>query len=122
MRLRCRIIPPHRAILLAFLIVASAFVSPAFAQSGTEPPAVWTNTVRGLADKIAAAAGTTRNISLDVRNISSLSPSDANVAQKALESELTQRHFRIVPAASATSGALSEASAQVRVTFSEGIN
>ncbi len=77
--------------------------------------------MHALADKIAAAAGETQSISLDVRNISSLSPSDVSLARQALESELTQRHFRIVSAASVASTAPSEASAQVRVTFSEGI-
>ena len=77
--------------------------------------------MRGLADKIAASVGTTRSISLDVRNISSMSQSEVGVAQKALESELAQRQFRIVPSNSAASVPLSNASAQVRVTFSEGV-
>jgi hypothetical protein len=77
--------------------------------------------VRGLADKIAANVGTTRNISLDVRNISSMSQSEAGAAQRALESELAQRQFRIVPSTSAVSSPLSDAPAGVRVTFSEGV-
>ena len=77
--------------------------------------------MRGLADKIAATVGTTRNISLDVRNISSMSQSEAGAAQRALESELAQRQFRIVPSISAASLPPSDVSAQVRVTFSEGV-
>ncbi len=91
------------------------------AQSAREIPEVWTNAMRGLADKIAATVGTTRNISLDVRNISSMSQSEAGAAQRALESELAQRQFRIVPSISAASLPPSDASAQVRVTFSEGV-
>ena len=77
--------------------------------------------MRGLADKIAASVGTIRGISLDVRNISSMSQSEVGVAQKALESELAQRQFRIVPSTFAASAPQSDDSAQVRVTFSEGV-
>jgi hypothetical protein len=121
MRLHCRISSRLRAILPAFFIIAASFSAPAFGQSATELPSAWTNAVRGLADKIGAAVGTTQGISLDVKNMSSLSPSDVSVARQALENELTQRHFRIVSAPSAASAVPSDASAQVRVTFSEGI-
>jgi hypothetical protein len=50
-----------------------------------------------------------------------MSQSEAGVAQKALESELAQRQFRIVPATYAASAPQSDDSAQVRVTFSEGV-
>ena len=76
--------------------------------------------MRALADKIAAAVGTTQSISLDVKNISSISPSDVSSARQALESELTQHHFRFVSAATTASVAPPDAFAQVRVTFSEG--
>ena len=53
-----------------------------------------------------------------MKNISSLSPSDTTAARQALESELMQRHFRLVPQ---TSAPVSDATMQVRVTFSEGV-
>ena len=76
--------------------------------------------MRGLADKIAAAAGATRNISLDIKNISSLSPSEASAAQQAIADELAQRHFQLISLATATSASATGAVAQVRVTLSEG--
>jgi hypothetical protein len=121
MRLHCRISSRLRAILPAFLLIAASSSAPAFAQSAMEIPEAWTNAVHALANKIAAAAGETQSISLDARSISSLGPSDVSLARQALESDLTQRHFRIVSAPSAASAAPSEASVQVRVTFSEGI-
>jgi len=74
--------------------------------------------VRTLANKIAAAAGTTQSLSVDVRNISSLDPSDASAVRQALEAELTQRHFRLMSPGSAQP---SGTAAQVHVTFSEGV-
>jgi hypothetical protein len=121
MRLRCRITSPLRAALLTVLIVASPFASLVSAQSTIEIPAAWSNAVRGLANKISVAAGTTRNISLDVKNISSLSSSEASAAQQAIADELTQRHFQLISSTPAASPLPTGTVAQVRITFSEGV-
>jgi len=70
--------------------------------------------VQALAGKIANLAGRSRLISLEVKNISSLNAADGAAIRQALEVELTQRRFRLVPATSAE--------AKVVVTLSEGVS
>jgi hypothetical protein len=118
MQLLHRNYPLIRAILAALVCVASVCSSQVFAQSAPQLSTPLSNAVHDLANKIAAAAGNTQPLSLEVKNVSSLSPSDAGAARQALEADLTQRHFRLVSLASAPA---SDAAMQVRVTFSEGV-
>lgn len=117
MQLLRRNSPLIRAILAAVLFATYARPLPVFAQSMPQLSPILSDAVHDLANKIAAAAGTVQSLSLDTKNISSLGASDAIAAQQALETDLTQRHFRLVPLASAPA---SDAAMQVRVTFSEG--
>ena len=119
MQLLRRNTPLIRAILAAFLFVASAFSSPVLAQYASQLSPALSNAVHDLANKIAAAAGNTQTLSLEVKNVSSLSPSDASAMRQALEAELAQRHFRLMPPAAAP---VSDATLQVRVTFSEAVD
>ena len=73
-------------------------------------PTAWSDGVKALAAKIAAAAKSARAISLEIKNISSLGPSDVEGIRKALEAELTNRGLR--PGSS---------SVQVEVTLSENV-
>jgi hypothetical protein len=58
---------------------------------------------------------------LDVKNSSSLSSSEANAAQQAIADELTQRHFQLISPALSVSASPAGTVAQVRITFSEGV-
>jgi hypothetical protein len=82
------------------------------APAGQLPPK-WVDAVHSLAEKIAAAVGSSREISLDVKNISSLSSADAAAIQHDLLEELKKRHFRVAPPSSAKT--------KVDVTLSEGV-
>lgn len=53
-----------------------------------------------LAEKIAGAAGTTHEISLDVKNISRLSSADVLAIRQALEDRLKDRHLRLTTTSS----------------------
>lgn len=119
MRLSRRITSRTRAIVVASVFVACSLPRSAFAQSPQHLSVAWTNAVHALANRIAAAAGNTQSVSLDVKNISSLSPSDASVIEQSLEAELTGLHFRLVPAPAT---AASDTLVQVHVTFSEGVD
>jgi hypothetical protein len=120
-------------LLQAFLLISLAafFACALFGQAQTpisQPPAQsstqlsalpsdqlppdWSEAVRALAEKIAAALPAHSTLSLDVKNISSLTSSDATGIRQALRSELNRRGFR---AASATS-----AGTKIEVTLSEG--
>ena len=77
--------------------------------------------MRGLANKISAAVGTTRNISLEVKNVSSLNSSEASAAQQAIADELSQRHFQLISPPPSASPLPTGTVAQVRITFSEGV-
>jgi hypothetical protein len=106
-------------ILAAILFVFWSWAPQVFAQSTPALSPTLGNAVHTLANKIAAAAGSTQSLSLDTKNISSLSTSDASAARQALEAELAQRHFRLVPSPSAPA---TDAPVQVLVTFSEGVD
>jgi hypothetical protein len=113
-----RNIPLTRTILAAFLLLLCSGAPQIFAQSAPQLSPILGNAVHTLANKIAAAAGTMQTLSLDVKNISSLSASDASAARQALEADLVQRRLRLVPPPSAPSA---DAPLQIRVTFSEGV-
>jgi hypothetical protein len=76
-------------------------------------PAQWTDAVEALATRVASLAGTSKAISLDVKNMSSISTSDAEAIRAALEGDLTQHHLHVEPEASAD--------AHATVTFSEDV-
>src|SRR6266404_2018546 len=58
-------------------------------------PTAWSDGVKALAAKIAAAVKPSRAISLDIKNISSLGAADVEVIRKALEAELQTQGLRI---------------------------
>jgi hypothetical protein len=125
-----RLLPLLQAFLLISLAAFFAWASFGQAQTPTsQPPAQssappsaapsdqlppdWSEAVRALAEKIAAALPAHSTLSLDVKNISSLTTSDATGIRQALRSELNRRGFR---AASVTS-----AGTKIEVTLSEGV-
>jgi hypothetical protein len=71
-------------------------------------PAAWSDGVKALAAKIAAAVKPSRAISLDIKNISSLGAADVEAIRKTLEAELQTQGLRI-----------GSADAHVEVTLSE---
>jgi hypothetical protein len=120
MRASCRILLSHSAIvvlLLTFRVgktlaqTSSAPNQPAQSASAAQNllPPKWNEAVRALAEKIAAAAGTSRQISMEVKNISSLGFSATSQIRLAIESELTGKGFKPAPDG-----------LRVRVTLSEG--
>jgi hypothetical protein len=87
-------------------LVQSAQATPA---AQAQLPAKWNEAVHALAEKIAGAAGSSRRISLEVKNISSLDSSAALQIRQAIESKLMEKGFQ------RGAGGL-----RVRVTLSEG--
>lgn len=78
-------------------------------------PSEWNDAVRGLAEKIAAAAAPAHSLALDAKNNSMLSAADASAVCAALAAELTRRHFTILPFASP-----SRADAKVKLSLGNG--
>ena len=107
-----------RRIPLRFLLIFVAFASVLPAQGPVSaPPSAadqWSTDVRAFADNIAAALGLARSVFLAVKNISSIDAAGSSFIEQELESELTQRGFLMVPAASAAS--------QLDVTLSENVD
>jgi hypothetical protein len=106
---------PRRIILrfLALLLATTAFLPiPAQTQeaSSTEQ---WSSDVNSLADKIFAALGTSRSVSLDLKNISALDAAAVAAIEKQLQAELIRRGLQVA----------SEISAEtpIQVTFSQGV-
>jgi hypothetical protein len=95
MRLSLRLLPAARAALLAIcLLAAPRGVS---AQTSSAIPELWNESVSQLADKIAANVSPLHPLVLQAHNISSLSSSEAANVRAALESELKNRSFRLMP-------------------------
>jgi hypothetical protein len=99
-------ISPIRTILVVCLLAAVPGLS--HAQVITEPagstsqlPSQWTAAVEALASKIASLAGTSKAISLSVRNISSIRSSDAEAIRASLETDLAARRLRVESESSA---------------------
>ena len=120
---------PSRRILLShctmIVLLLAVFSSATLAQTSSAPgrpiqfaeaapqaqlSAKWNEAVHTLAENMASAAGSSRKISLEVKNISSLDSSTAFRICQAIESELAARGFK--------TGA---GGMRVRVTLSEGI-
>lgn len=112
MRASRRFLPRQFArIFVCALFAWAAGARATDAQSAGQLPPTWDDSVHALAEDIVAAVSPARTVSLDVRNISSLAPSDAAVIRHELESELARRgiHF----------GPLSATEVRVEVTLSE---
>ena len=78
-------------------------------------PKEWDDAVGKLAEEIANAAHGPGAISIEMKNISSLSSTDASAIGRALQDRLATLHFKVVP--SSQTGAL-----QVEFTLSESAN
>jgi len=113
---RCGIILSLLAVLPGVTFAQSSNPPTQSAQSAQPAPAAqpqlpakWNDAVRALAEKIASAAGSSRKISIELKNISSLDSSAASRIRLALDSELTARGFKT-----------DAAGVHARVTLSEG--
>jgi len=118
-----RLLPLLSTIFLFLLVAASGGMCLAQAPQQAQPPAAaqaaqqtngslpasWNEAVRRLAGKIASAAQPAHKISLDVKNLSSLSSGDVARVRQALEMELGRDSIRVAP-----NGVLA------RITLSEG--
>jgi hypothetical protein len=72
----------------------------------------WNLAVRSLAEKIACAAAPSHEVSLELKNISSLSSADTAAILQALKNQLRDRRLRLTPP--------STAAVHVDVTLSDG--
>jgi hypothetical protein len=100
--------------MLFFILLVVGTPGPARAQAAAQPVAGWNNAVRSLAEKIVKLLGRPKTISLEVRNISSLSAPDARAIRESLEAELAERRVGLA--------AESSAETHVLVTLSEKID
>ncbi|MFZ3217647.1 MAG: hypothetical protein WA192_16430 [Candidatus Acidiferrales bacterium] len=82
---------------------------------GNVIPQQWYDAVSQFADKIAAVVSPLNPLTLDVKNISQLTPAEAASVRLALETELGNRSFHLVRADSAAS----HAATKVVITLSE---
>jgi hypothetical protein len=98
-----------RASIISVLLVFGG-VS-ARAQSTTQLPSDWINSLGSLADKIAAVTRRGESLSLEVKNMSSLSASDVDGLHAVLVTDLARRNRRVTKE--------SPADATLQVTFSE---
>ncbi len=115
MRLPRRIIFAYLAILFSSLLTtAHVVLAQAAVRQAANPPAEWGDAVRAFVDKIAYAIGSSRLISLEVQNISSLSGRETNALQQQLQSALKTAGFQ--PATEPL------AEVRLRVTLSESSN
>jgi hypothetical protein len=87
-----------RKILFFALLAFGASVS--YAQSPSQLPQKWDESVRSLAENIAAAASPARAISLEMKNISSLGAADVSAIRQSLESDLANGGIRLAQASS----------------------
>ncbi len=112
MRRTRRIVP---SILRGILIVSffACSTSASFAQTPGQLPHAWNEAVYALAQKIAAALGSSHAFSLDVKDVSSTAPVDLAGIRQTLEDDLAQRGLRFVPP---------PADAQVQVTISQNLS
>jgi len=104
-----------QAVLLAICFVVCPRA--VLAQDSAQLPPQWNDAVGQLADKIAADVSPLHPLSLEAKNMSSLSPTEATSVRSALESELKNRSFRIAPADSAA--ATVQSATQVQFTLAE---
>jgi hypothetical protein len=101
-----------RILFFAFLACAAGA---SHAQSSGALPQKWDESVRALAENIAAAVNPARTISLEVKNMSSFGPGDVLAIRQELESDLGERGIHRLSHTSAASSA----DVRVEVTLSE---
>jgi len=101
-----------RAIIISVILVFAG-VS-ARAQTTTQLPSDWTNALGSLADKIAAVTKRGESLSLEVKNMSSLSAADVDGLHDVLVTDLSRRNRRITKE--------SPADTALQVTFSEAVD
>ncbi len=94
-----RFILPKKCCFVVLL--AAALAHAASSQTTTALPKAWSEAVIALADKIAATVSPAHPVTLTLKNISSLDPSETDAIRAALEVQLGQHHFRVSRAASA---------------------
>ncbi|HXN18533.1 MAG TPA: hypothetical protein VN875_09405 [Candidatus Binatus sp.] len=108
MRLLPRLFLRH-AFIFAWLLAFAAASSEG--QATAQFPPDWTNALGSLADKIAAVTKRGEGLSLEAKNISSLSAADVDSLRQLLLTDLSRRNRRVVTESSAD--------AALQVTFSE---
>src|SRR5215831_16760326 len=92
MRLRGRITLPFLWVFLAFATALPAQAPAVSTASASDP---WSSTVRAFAEKIAAAMGAPRTISLAVKNISDLDAARVSRVDSDLRAELSRAGFQV---------------------------
>jgi hypothetical protein len=105
-----------RAIFVFSILVPSAR-TPHAQSVQTLPdqvPPTWSEAVRALIDRIAAASSAHATLAIHLKNLSSLSALDANHIREAVQAESTRGGFRIASAPAAGT--------EVWLTLSEGID
>lgn len=85
---------------------------PAAAAAQNAMPQEWTEAVRSLARKIKEAMGSSRSMTLEFQNISSISDANAAAIQSAMRDALSREHLEF-------SAAVNNEAVKVRVTLSE---
>jgi hypothetical protein len=116
MRLSLRLLLLLQSAALAIsLLAAPRGVS---AQTSPALPQQWNDAVNQLADKIAADISPLNPLVLETKNISDLGHVEAASIQTALESELKNRSFRVVPQNSGVAEA--QSAVQLQLTISQG--
>jgi hypothetical protein len=110
MRLLPRISLLRAIIISVILVFAGVSVR---AQTTTQLPSDWTNALGSLADKIAAVTKRGESLSLEVKNMSSLSTADVDGLHDVLVADLARRNRRVTKE--------SPADATLQVTFSESV-
>src|ERR1700732_2652647 len=108
MRLLPRFSLLRASIISVLLVFGGVSLS---AQSTTQLPSEWINALGSLADKIAAVTKRGETLSLEVKNMSSLSASDVAGLHGVLVTDLARRSRRVPKE--------SPADATLQVTFSE---
>jgi hypothetical protein len=104
----------HLAAQIAFL--AFLFLAPpAHAQAAPSFPKSWNDAVTQLADNVAAAVSPSTPVTLEVKNLSSLDPSDANRIVAAFQNELQRHSLNLVSIGSLTG----RTAVPLRLTLSE---
>src|ERR1700721_34970 len=101
-----------RAIIISVILVFAG-VS-ARAQTTTQLSSDWTDALGSLADKIAAVTKRGESLSLEVKNMSSLSAADVEALHDVLVTNLVRRNRRITKE--------SPVDATLQVTFSESVD
>jgi hypothetical protein len=103
-----------QAALIVLFFIAVLFATSA--QNLNPLPPQWNDAVGKLADKIAADVSPLNPLSIEVRNISPLSAAETRNVRDALDAELRDRSFRMVP----TRSAAAESATTTHVTVSQG--